>query len=92
MPKAIFKYRLDIPLTSIQMPDEAQLLEVHEQDGDPFLWALVDNDKPHRTRQILTVGTGWQTDLETMDGDTIPYIGTAHIDGFVWHAFDGGYA
>lgn len=90
--QAIFKYRLEIPLTVIDMPDEAQLLHVHEQDGDPFLWALIDNDKPHRPRQILTVGTGWQTQLETMAGDSIPYVGTSHIGPYVWHTFDGGYA
>lgn len=92
MPHAIFKYPLEIPLTDIEMPGGAELLHVHDQHGEPTLWALVDTLEPLRTRQILTVGTGWPTELSTMAGGTIPYVGTAHCRGFVWHVFDAGWA
>lgn len=85
MSAAIWKFPLRIGLTVAQMPLGAKVLHVHEQNGMPCLWALVDPAKPTQERRFVTEGTGHSLDTECTP---FRYIGTAHCHGFVWHAFE----
>ena len=83
----IFKYELVFP-GPIQLPIGAQVLSVGQQDGTPYLWALVDPEqRALATRDLLVVGTGH---------DALVYgrrfIGTIHgVEGhLVLHVFDQG--
>lgn len=69
------------------MPHGAKPLHVAAQNGGVHLWALVHADNPVRPldrRAFLTLGTGHLEDPAAI-GD---YIGTAHLDGLVWHVFE----
>ena len=78
--KTIWKYKID---GSIQMPMDAQILTVQNQNGEEHLWALVNPNNELETRKFLIVGTGQSFD----DTDT-KYIGTFQQPPFVWHLFE----
>lgn len=81
--RVVHKYPLiRLGANPVHMPKGAKLLHVHDQDGVPHVWALVDPDAAQCVRTIVVLGTG---QLYTVPGD---YIGTAHCGGYVWHAFD----
>lgn len=82
----VWKYELRIDDAQVvEMPSDADLLHVAEQNGHLCLWARVipTGQRPER-RKILIRGTGapiWQQD----------HVGTVLMDnGLVWHVFDGG--
>lgn len=56
---------------------------VHEQGGLVMLWVEVNLDAagPSVARTFSIEGTGCGFDR----GD---YLGTAHVNGFVWHVFE----
>lgn len=70
------------------MPKGAIILHAHEQVGFITLWAKIDDQSDYCSRLIHIFGTGRCCDH--VEG--LPYIGTVHIDGHVWHLFDGGEA
>ena len=68
------------------LPVSAKPLHVHEQDGRIVLWFRCDpDDKMVSPRTFHVIGTGNRFELE---GGELNYIGTAHIDGYVWHVFE----
>lgn len=79
---SIFKFRLEHLAEEVQMPVGAQILHVHDQDGGPCIWALVDPDAKKEVRRFFIVGTGHKFDPRWQ------YIGTAHCGGLVWHVFE----
>ncbi len=82
--KSIHKYPLPLSNTfSLSMPVGARPLHVHHQHGEPCLWAMVDPIAPPALYEFAFVGTGWQCPDE-QEGT---YIGTVHIDAYVWHLF-----
>lgn len=82
--KAIYKYPLPVPTTVLEMPKRAKILHVHTQEGVPTLWALVDTEAwATEMRTFIWIGTGRQ--FNVYDGE---YIGTAHVDPFVWHVYE----
>lgn len=84
----IFKYPLEVGCAhNVYMPRGAQVLHVHEQNGVPTLWALVDPTQEEEARLFSVVGTGWGiSDL----ANNATYRGTAHCGSFVWHVFEDG--
>jgi len=80
----IFKYTLEITSDqTVQMPQDAQILSVANQNGNLCLWAMVDIDCPPHPRHIEIIGTG----LPVPDSQRL-FIGTAVIGQFVWHVFE----
>ncbi len=88
--KTIYKYRIDAVSQTVRLPIESQILSVGVQyDSDSgtehlYLWALVTPKKPLIDRNIIAVGTGWDTEV-----DDCVFLGTVHAEaGFVWHVFE----
>lgn len=84
--KTIWEYPVLPGSFSHLMPVGAIPLCVQEQNGDPFLWCLVDNGRAEEHRHFRVFGTGH----EMPDGSWHPgYIGTwqQSSTGFVWHLF-----
>lgn len=84
MSKTIWKYTLDAN-TTIDTPDGAQFLSVHEQGASICVWALVDPSRPMTPRRLSVYGTG-----HPMPDDPGTYVGTALCDGgrYVFHVFE----
>ena len=83
----IYKYTLEIPYNHIvEMPQDAQILSVANQDGNLCLWAMGDVDRPSAPRLIETIGTGHPV-VQDM-GVERRFIGTVLINQFVWHVFE----
>lgn len=84
--KRIFKYKL--PRDGEVMTITANVykwLEIHEQNGWPHIWAIVDDEGQERTYEIVAWGTGWEWPEEL--GWT-SYLGTCiDMAGYVWHYF-----
>ena len=83
--KTIFKYCIDLHGTIARLPEDAQILTVSVQDNRICLWALVDTNKPNIFRSFVVYGTG-QDMTNTIN--RLKYIGTVHINPFVWHIFE----
>ena len=82
----VYKYGLKTGLQTINMPEEAKLLEVAAQDQRVHLWSLVDTDKPAVSRTFFVVLTGGEIDYH----QHMTYVGTAHgVRGWlVFHVFE----
>jgi hypothetical protein len=73
---------------SIEMPRGAKVLTVQVQDGQPFIWAMVDPDNTFELtehRSFCVIGTGFDFELERL-----AYIGTFQhvVAKEVWHLFE----
>lgn len=64
------------------MPDGAKLLDIQMQHGAPQLWALVDDDTPEVSRELLTYGTGHSV------VNPGAYVGTYQTGPYVFHVFE----
>lgn len=83
--KLIFKYLLPEPVSTLRMPEGANILTVAHQPGQGIvLWAEVDPDQRGVNRVIEAENTG----------ALVPkgkYIGTcSSAGGTVWHVYDLG--
>lgn len=93
--KRIFKYKLPRDGEVITINADVILwLEIHEQNGWPHIWAIVDDAGHPRDYEIAAWGTGWMVPDELL---YMSYLGTcADAAGYVWHYFmreaDPGYA
>jgi hypothetical protein len=67
----------------ISLPAGSVARHVHEQGGEVMLWVETDMsaEGPFIFRTFSIEGTG-------CGFDTGSYIGTAHVDGMVWHVFE----
>lgn len=82
--KTIYKYELFVKeLFEVQLPEDFEILTVHEQNGRPYMWVSHDLSKPVKTVRFTCRGTGHE-----YDSNDNKYIGTAFCSfGFVWHFF-----
>lgn len=84
--KRILKYRL--PRDGEVLTINANVwkwLEIHEQDGWPHIWAIVDDEGQEQKYEIVAQGTGWEWPEEM---NRTSYLGTAmDFAGCVWHYF-----
>lgn len=84
--KTIYKYPLELSDAQIvNLPDEAELLAVREQNQVLCLWALVDTKAKVMPAKIRIFGTGHPFDLNE---DECVFIDTVLAsNGLVWHVF-----
>lgn len=87
--KAVYKYPVEIKdRSSILMPRNAEILRFALQNGEPFIWALVNTSPkhPHVWRYFRFAGTGHPITEKCLD-----YIGTIDLPGpLVFHLFEVG--
>lgn len=88
MYKKIFKYPLNASSVEqiIQMPYDAQILDVQIQGGNLFLWAIVDPAKDNLTYKFHVFGTGWA--LPYRFSNRYKHLKTVQDGVFVWHVFE----
>lgn len=84
--KKIFKYRLPRDGEVVRINANVwKWLEIHEQNGWPHIWAIVDDEGQEREYEIVAWGTGWEWPEEM---NYTSYLGTAmDFAGYVWHYF-----
>jgi hypothetical protein len=82
----LWKFPL-LPSAKVLMPEGARVLSVGQQDGQPYLWALVDPSARIEMRDVLVIGTGHVVPSDVGDR---PFVGSIHgVDGWiVLHVFD----
>jgi len=86
--KTIYKYPIhEFGTQTIVMPVGAQILDVQMQNGNPQIWAMVEEPKEVENREFTLVGTG----SPIMEED-LTYIATFQVGVFVWHLFEHGSA
>lgn len=82
--QVIYKYRIT---DNMEMPKDAQIIRVGEQDGELVLWAIVTVGSSNVRRYIYVIGTGRETDFDLR---AATYHGTVQqSNGLVWHIFEG---
>lgn len=85
--KRIFKYPLEVISDDqhINMPTDAEILDIQNQDGSIVLWALV-NPEPalYDCRRFRIFATGQEIPFNL----NLKYIGTVQTDSLVWHVFE----
>ena len=83
--QSVYKYKIQPFNETHYFPDGARILSVGEQDGDMFVWALVNSNIPAETpRRIKAYGTGHPIE----DGNRV-FIGTVQMqNGLVFHFFE----
>jgi len=86
--KTIWKYNLKIDDEQVvNLPKNAEILTVQNQQGNPCLWALVSPIKETEPRIIVCRGTGHDINFRNF---TLQYISSAQFyDGdIVFHYFE----
>lgn len=83
----IFKYTLEIAdRQEVQLPEGAKILAFQFQRGFPYIWAMVAEGAPVKTRALRIYGTGYQINI---DDTPVQYVGTAQQgDWLAWHLFE----
>lgn len=78
----IWKFKLD---EKIYLPIGAKILTIQTQQGQPFIWALVNNSKDMEERYFRVFGTG-----QPMNDFKGEYIGTyQQLNGLlIFHVFE----
>jgi hypothetical protein len=82
----IWKYELQVTeFQQIEMPLDAELLDVQVQHGAPCLWARVNPCAPMVNRVLVTHGTGH--DVAESTGE---HVGSYQLQGgaLVFHVFE----
>lgn len=90
--KTIYKYPLVIEpfeyIIEIDLPEDAKILTVQNQNKIPTIWVLLDTDKPKVKRSFKIIGTGHKIDKTI----SLNYIGTIQnesiLGSLVWHLFE----
>lgn len=85
---AIHKHELKLGRYTYVLPEGAQILSVAFQRDVPFMWVLVDPDRPRVPRNLFVAMTGEQVDAS--DGRRYRFIGTSMTadHDFVIHVFE----
>jgi hypothetical protein len=87
--KAIYKYKLEIKdKQTIEMPPVDFILHLGEQDGELYIWVMVDLEIPKLIpMEFKILGTGQPT--KDPDLGLLSYIGSVQMkSGLVWHVFE----
>ena len=82
---AVWKFPLALKdIAEVEMPAHAEALYVGVQGDSPFLWALVNQDAPRKTRRFRVAGTG-----HTL-GPVGSHVGSFMLVGgaLVFHVFE----
>lgn len=81
--KTIYKFTLRISDEQIlEIPNDGEILSVQMQNGEPQIWVMVESDDYITQRHFRIFGTGHEV------SGNLKFIGTVHIETFVWHLFE----
>jgi hypothetical protein len=81
----IYKYPLGFSeRQTVMMPALANIIHINVQRGIIYIWAEVDEFNSDVPRHFRIVGTGH----DLPDNVCLKYIGTCHIDNYVWHVYE----
>lgn len=84
--KTIYKYSLELTDAQIvNLPEDAEVLSVREQNHVLCLWALVDTKAKSVPTKIRIFGTGHPFDLDEYKCVFIDTVLASN--GLVWHVF-----
>lgn len=81
----IWKYPLRSDTCGMRLPIDAEILCVQTQNEEPFLWVMLDKDKPLIYRKVMVYETG-----HNIPDTPQQYIGTfqLHNGSLVFHVFE----
>lgn len=84
----IFKYQLPIEAENakVMLPEGAVILSLQVQNGEPCMWALVDDAKPPVVRWLRWAGTGHYISIDELRD--LNFIGTVQLGAYVFHLFE----
>jgi hypothetical protein len=87
--KAVYKFELpwegDRRNVRVTMPINAKVIDVAEQSGQLYLWAVCDASDLLANYLFYVRGTGAEIDFPL---SAYSHVGTAHMrSGLVWHVF-----
>lgn len=82
----IWKFPVSEDVQILELPKDAWVLTVQDQDGVPCIWAAVDPDAPKVLRKVFVVCTG---QLLPFSGGGAEYVGTFQRPPHAWHVFLG---
>lgn len=82
----VWKFELR-PFKPLLMPGFAKILSVGQQDGTPYLWALVNPSEPLVERRVLVLGTGHDASEVGYNREFLGTI-TGVEGGLVLHVWD----
>jgi hypothetical protein len=82
---AIWKYTIQGPRVTLEMPQGAKIVSLQVQDNQPQIWALVDPSEWKISRTFRALPTGVE-----FNAAGLTYVGTFQInDGtLVFHIFE----
>lgn len=84
MAKRIYKYRLHIGVTRLELPNSSQVLSVQMQGGNLEMWVLLDPEIPKILPRTFTVfNTG-----EILNNNQMGYLATVQDGALVYHVFE----
>lgn len=84
-PQQVWKFPLGTAeRTEVEMPGGAKVVEFAMQHGVFTLWAVVTPGETPQKRIFYIAGTG-----HPISPNAHTYLGTVHVDGFVFHIFEG---
>ena len=89
MIKSIWKYKLEmVDSQTIEIPVGSDLLTIQIQNGEPFMWFLVDVLAERQKITFETWGTGRL--IEYKKGENREYLGTYQLNNgeLVFHVFE----
>ena len=94
----IWKFPFEITDTQvISMPEGANILTVQVQNGEPCIWAIVNESAKLISRKIRVAGTGhtlpqMEVNQTSLSAGLRVYIGTIQMNGgaLIFHVFDEG--
>lgn len=84
----VYKYPIEVTdYQSVTLPQNAEILTVQVQNGQPCIWALVNPENETVERNLRIVGTGHPIDDEARK---LIYIGSFQMYGgrLVFHVFE----
>ena len=87
MNNTIWKFELKTnSMISINMPIGAKILTIQEQNGKPYLWALIDSEAKKENRVFCIHGTGHIISYI----EAKKYIGTYQLmnGALIFHVFE----
>ncbi len=85
--KTIWKYEIEVnDQINLDMPGGSKILDIQNQDGKIYMWAIVNTKNNIEKRSFLIYGTGHKIDVR----ENLKYIGTFQVrDGsLVFHLFE----
>ena len=83
--KIIGKFGMPInDFVDVGMPENAKILTVQLQDGEPKIWAVIDTSLPLEARHFRWFGTGHRF----LDNEYKQYVVTVQMGCLVFHLFE----